>query len=60
MLEQTRPKRGEKKERPPVCAFVSALEQRNGGAAGGVLGVRLAIEAGERGEYRREKQKLTS
>ena len=37
MLEQTRPKRGEKKERPPVYAFVSALEQRNGEAAGGAL-----------------------
>lgn len=36
MLEQTRPKRGEKKERPLVYAFLSALEQRNGGAACGV------------------------
>ncbi len=37
MFEQTRPKRGEKKERPPVCAFVLVLEQRNGGTAGGGL-----------------------
>jgi hypothetical protein len=37
ILEQTKPKRGEKKERPPVCAFMSALERRNGGIAGGSL-----------------------
>ena len=34
MLEQTRPKRGEKKDRPPVYASVSALEQWNGGGPG--------------------------
>ena len=39
---------------------VSALEQWNGGGAREGLGIRLAIEAKERGECRREKQKLTS
>ena len=55
MLEQTRPKRGEKKERPPVCAFVSALKQGMVELLAGALGVRLAIEAREKGEYRRQK-----
>lgn len=54
ILEQTRPKRGEKKERPPFCAFVSTLEQRNDGATGGGLRDQTRYRRGEKGEYRDE------
>lgn len=46
MLEHTRPKRGEKNERPPICAIVSAFEGGVVELLAGVLQVRLAMEVG--------------